>query len=288
MLQPPRSLPGRVVLGAVVLLVLSGCSQAFNVARYRGDNEALFNATMAQYRRGRWDSAVAGFERLTLELPARDTLLPVAHFYLGLSHGKRKEHLLAAQAFTRVTESFADHHLADDAAFGTARSYQRLWRKPSLDASYGETALATYRLYLSMFPNGELRPTAERQLVQLQDALATKEYLNGMFYRRRKYYDSAIIYFRGVVTNYPDVPRARDAWLRLVETYREIKYAADAAEACEEARKRWPDDAEVRSTCPATAGMATPASPTPPTPPADTARREPPAGGSVPPTPPPR
>ena len=272
----------------VVILLAAACAQGFNVTKFKGDDAALFTATMREYQRGNWDNAVAGFEKLTLELPARDTLLPVAHYYLGLAHGHRKEHLLAAQAYTRLTESYPEHALADDALYGAARSYERLWRKPQLDAQYGQTALSTYRLYLAMYPSGEQRAAAERQVANLEQRFATKEYLNGMFYRRRKYFDSALIYFRGVVQNYPDTPRARDAWLRLAEVYREIHYAADAADACKEARSRWPSDAEVNRVCPAaeagTTSTAKPATPAPagtdstrrPTPPDSTVPRPPP------------
>jgi outer membrane protein assembly factor BamD len=265
-------------LALALFAAVAACSQGFNLAKFKGDDAALFAATMREYQAGHWDNAVAGFERLTLELPARDTLLPVAHYYLGLSHGKRHEHLLAAQAYTRLTESYPEHALADDALYGAARSYHRLWRKPQLDAQYGQTAVATYRLYLAMYPNGDQRAAAEQKVAELEQRFATKEYLNGMFYRRRKYFDSAVIYFRGVVTNYPNTPRARDAWLRLAEVYREIHYAADATDACQEARTRWPDDSEVRRICPASAVPATPATT------ADTTRRPaaPPAGSPTP------
>jgi outer membrane protein assembly factor BamD len=239
------------------LFAAAACAPSFQPRTFKGSNEQLFTSSMRAYERHRWDDAVAGFERLTLELPARDTLLPLAHYWLGRAHGHRGEHLLAAQAFARVTESFPDHPLADEALYATARSYQKMWRKPTLDAQYGETALATYRLYLAMYPNATQRPQAERELARLEEWYATKDYENGMFYRRRKYFDSALIYFRNVVSSYPNAPKARLAYLRMIETYREIKYAADAAEACGAALKAYPQDLEVRAACPA--GGASPA-----------------------------
>ena len=277
---------GAVPVALLVAIAIVACSPAFNLTKFRGDDAALFAATMREYQQRHWDNAVAGFERLTLELPARDTLLPVAHYYLGLAHGHRHEHLLAAQAYTRLTESFPEHDLADDALYGAARSYYRLWRKPVLDAQYGQTALATFRLYLAMYPNGEMRSAAERLVADLEQRFATKDYLNGMFYRKRKYFDSAIIYLRSVVQNYPQTPRAKDAWLRLAEVYREIRYSADAADACNEARTRWPGDAEVQRVCPPGAAPATAAQPVTPSPATDTTRRPPPPDSTVPRPPP--
>jgi outer membrane protein assembly factor BamD len=282
----PSRRRGAVPVALLVAIAIVACSPAFNLTKFRGDDAALFAATMREYQQRHWDNAVAGFERLTLELPARDTLLPVAHYYLGLAHGHRHEHLLAAQAYTRLTESFPEHQLADDALYGAARSYYRLWRKPVLDAQYGQTALATFRLYLAMYPNGDQRPAAERLLGDLEQRFATKDYLNGMFYRKRKYYDSAVIYLRSVVTNYPQTPRAKDAWLRLAEVYREIRYAADAADACNEARTRWPADAEVRRICPQGTTPAATSSPPPPAATTDTTRRPTPPDSTVPRPPP--
>jgi outer membrane protein assembly factor BamD (BamD/ComL family) len=49
---------------------------------------------------------------------------------------------------------------------------------------------------------------------------ATKDYENGMQYMRRKAYDSAILYFRDIVTKYPNTARSRDALLELASVRR--------------------------------------------------------------------
>jgi outer membrane protein assembly factor BamD (BamD/ComL family) len=66
---------------------------------------------------------------------------------------------------------------------------------------------------------------------------------------RRKAYDSAIIYLRDVTRLYPGTPSAKLSYLRLLEAYRAINYKEDVAETCTEARKFYPDDAEVRQAC---------------------------------------
>jgi hypothetical protein len=81
-----------------------------------------------------------------------------------MAHVRQRENLLAAQSFTRLYESFPDDTSADDAALEAARSYKRLWRKPVLDATYGETALATYNTLLGLFPTSELADAAREEL----------------------------------------------------------------------------------------------------------------------------
>jgi outer membrane protein assembly factor BamD len=78
---------------------------------------------------------------------------------------------------------------------------------------------------------------------------AQKNYLSGMYYLRRRAYDSGIIYFKDVLARYPSTPTVRLALLRLVDSYKAIHYKDDAQDACATLKKTYPNDAEVRTTC---------------------------------------
>lgn len=222
--------------------------QGFQPAKYT-TNESLYRASLDQFERGKWGNAIAGFEKLTLELPARDSLLPRSYWYLAKAHAGNREHLLAAQGFIRLTESFPDDTLADDALLESGRSYARMWRRPVLDPQYGLLAISTLNSLSALYPSSPLIPEAQREIDRLREWLATKDYETGLFYMRRKAYDPAIIYFQDVVEKYPETGKARDARLKLVEAYREIRYREDANEVCAELRRTYPDDAEVREEC---------------------------------------
>ncbi|NUR33249.1 MAG: outer membrane protein assembly factor BamD [Gemmatimonadaceae bacterium] len=247
----------RRALVATLLLLAAACHPDFEITKFP-TNEALYRAATEEFARGRWENAVAAFEKLTTDLPARDTLLPRAHWYLARAHQEKAEWVLAATSFSRLTESFPDDSLADDAALEAARSYRKLWRKPALDPTYGESALASYNTLLGLYPTSPLIPQARKELADLEEMFAQKNYLSGMYYFRRGGYDSGIIYFKDVINRYPQSASARLAQLRLVDSYKKIRYREDAVEACAALRKRFPDDAEVRATC---ADVAAPPSP---------------------------
>jgi outer membrane protein assembly factor BamD len=219
---------------------------------------------------------VTAFEKLTTDLPARDTLLPRAHWYLARAHQQREEWVLAATSFSRLTESFPDDTLAPAAALEGARSYRKLWRKPTLDPTYGENALATYNTLLSLYPQSPQAEIGKKEVAELEEMFAQKNYLAGLYYFRRGGYDSGIIYFKDVLTKYPTSPTARLAQLRLVDAYKAIRYREDAADACAALRKSYPDDAEVRRACD---GIANP-----PAPVASTPASSPPSSTGPPPT----
>jgi outer membrane protein assembly factor BamD len=233
----------------VVLAVLSGaCGRGFKLSRYT-TNEALFNAGLDQLKRRKWDNAISAFEKLTFDLPARDTLLPLAHWYVGRAHAGRSEHLLAAQAYNRFAESFATDSLADDAMYEAAREYQKLWRRPTLDANYGELAISQFQSMLGLYPDSELKDQAEKQMSTLAEMFAAKDYEAGLYYFRRRAFDSAIIYFKDVVKNHPQTAKSREAMLRLAESYEAIRYREDKKEVCTTLQERFPSDKEVALAC---------------------------------------
>lgn len=259
-----RSVPSTVALLALAVVVaLAACAKGFQVSAFGGSNERLYAAGVREFDRRHWDNAVTAFEKLSVDLPARDTLLPRVYYYLGRAHVGKGENLLAAQSFSRLTESFPDDSLADDALLESGEAYRRLWRKPVLDAQYGQTSLATYRTLLALYPNSALRSRAEAAVARLEEMFATKDYNSGMFYMRRKAFDSAIIYFRDVVKNYPNASKSRQAYLRLVDAYAAIRYKDDVADVCATLHKNYPGDREVRAACgsapAAAARTATPA-----------------------------
>ena len=234
---------------AAALVAFAGCVRTLNLRQYP-NNEARYVAGTQFLQQRKWDYAVQIFERLTLDLPARDTLLPASHFHLAEAYSARGEHLLSAQSYSRLSESFPTDSFADDALYHAGREYQALWRRPVLDPQYGGEAAVKFEEMLGLYPDSELKDSATAQLLVLQEWFATKDYESGMHYLRRKAYDSAIIYMRDVVTKYPNTVRARDAYLRLAQAYEAIRYKDDKADVCKTLRERYPNDSEVTAMCP--------------------------------------
>ena len=236
-----------VLLGLAA--ALAGCAPGFQPRNF-ANPEALFRASVLEYQRKHWDNAQLGFERLTTDLSARDPLLAPAYFYLALTHERRSEFLLAAQSFERVTDGFPDDTLAPTAMLGVGRSYQKLWRKPTLDPEHGTKAASILRALLSSYPDAKEVAEAKSRIADIEEWLAEKDYLTGIHYVRvRRAVDPAIIYFKDVVTTYPNTKSARLAWLRLHELYTKIRWKEDAAETCTAMWRAYPKDADVTGVC---------------------------------------
>jgi outer membrane protein assembly factor BamD len=246
-------IPNRVEFRLLVLLAvataLAGCGRGFQPRDY-ATPEALFQATLLEFQAKKWDNAQLGFERLTSDLSSRDPLLAPAYFYLALTHEKRQEYLLAAQAFERVTDGFPDDTLAPTAMLGTGRAYQSMWRRPSLDPEQGQKAASVLRALLSSYPESRETEEAKRRITLLEEWFAEKDYQTAVHYIKvRPVVDGAIIYLKDIVTTYPSTKAARLSWLRLHELYTKIRWKEDAAETCTAMWKAYPGDVEVKTAC---------------------------------------
>ena len=245
-----RSSVGRAVALAAIL-VAAACRPAFQPRNY-ASSTLLYNASMAEYNKKRYDNAVTGFERLTLDLSARDTLLPLAHWWLAHAHGMKLENLLAASSYARLAESFPDDTLAPRAMLLAGASYRKLWRRPDLDATYGDLAQIQFRQLSALYPDSPERKLADSASQEIDENKAAKDYGTGMFYVRRNAFESSLIFFKDVVKNYPNTRMARNALMAMVNVYRrpQLKYLPEAAETCVTLRTAYAGDAEVAALCP--------------------------------------
>jgi len=244
---------------ALLLVAPLACKPPFDPKIYT-DPGKLWDAAMTEYKAHRYDNAAKAFEKLTLDLPARDPRLPLSYYYLAQSQTKNGEYLLAAGTYNRLIDAFPQDTLVDDAFYLSGKAYQHEWRAPQLDATYGKSAQSAYEAITTSFPDSKYAPDAQKELVKLDEWFAEKDYGTGYLYLKRKAFDSAIIYFKDVIRLHPHARKTRDAYLSLLDAYRAIKYTEDARDLCDAMRKAYPNDGEILKECgPA---PATPAVPT--------------------------
>lgn len=235
-------------LGAITIAMV-GCGSHFNPDAYPTP-ETLLSASKAAMDHGDCDGASRGFQRAILELPARDSAVADANFYLAECSFRKGNYLEASRQFRRVVDARPDHPLAPQALLRAGEALAKLWKNPSLDPSYGETAVATLTDLVARYPNSDAAKEAHAQIAAINDKLALKTLHNGEFYYRLHAYDSAIIYFRAVVAKYPNSTHAPDALLRLIRTYAKIGYTDEARETCAHLRRYYPN-APASDDCPA-------------------------------------
>jgi outer membrane protein assembly factor BamD len=185
-----------------------------------------------RFRRGDWEGTITALERANLEMPPVDPRRSRLHFMMGESMFQQGDFLQAAREFRRVSDDTPGDPLAADALLRAGDSFSALWRRPELDPTYGQTAMATYSEVGNRFPGTSAAKQAQLRLTQLQDNFAWKQYKSGSYYMHLKAYDSAILYFRDVVATYPRSKAAPLALTDLVKAYYKLGYLEDVKETC--------------------------------------------------------
>ena len=224
--------------------------------------EAELERALTIFRRGDFRRALLLLQRVTFEFGPNQPEVARARYYLAECYFQTGDRVQAATEFRKVADEFPTTEYAPLALLRAGDSNLRMWRRAELDPTFGETALAIYQELAGRYPETDAAARARPHVRRLENQFAEKTYKNGMFYLKRKAYDSAIIYFKDVIANFPNSQRAPDALLRLVDSYTAIRYTQEVQETCAHLRRFYPKASGLDRSCPATADTtATPATP---------------------------
>jgi outer membrane protein assembly factor BamD len=225
-------------------LVLGGCASR-GPAFGSMDGDALFQYGMERLAERRWGDAAEAFQQMLLAY-SNHPRSQEARFRLGEAYQGRREWITAATEFNRLATEFPAGAWADDARFQTCRSYSRLAPRPQLDQEYTRVAIEHCRSLLAYYPDSDYAPESRELIAVMTERLAEKEYLTGEHYFNRRAFDSAVIYYQGLVADYPASPWAPRALLRLVQTFERLGYDQEAGAARNRLLTEYPGSAEAR------------------------------------------
>ena len=225
--------------------------------------DSLWQSVTDAYQRRKWDDAIARIERFLLEAPAAEPRRVEAHMMFGESHFGKKNRLDAAREFRKVSDETPTHPLAPAALLRVGDAYAELWRRPELDPTYGQSALATYQELLSRYPDSEAAKQAQVKVAGINDRMATKAFKSARYYLRLRAYDSAIIYLRDLLASYPRSSVAPEALIALIGAYQRLGYLEDVRETCDYLQRFHPEAPGSNRACPAGLAPADTVAPAP-------------------------
>lgn len=238
-------------IAALSVLVAVACHHGpARVASGPTPEQTQARATQA-FRHGDFRRAQDLYQRLLFDLAPGSPQLPEVRYFLAESNFQLGQLIEAAHQFRQVADQFPESPYAPVALLRAADANMRSWHDPDLDPSYGQAALAIYQELQGRYPESDAAARARLQAGRVRAWLADKSYNNGMFYLRRRAYDSAIIYFKDVIASYPETPRVADALLRLIDAYAAIGYTSELRETCDNLRRYHPEAAGQARACPA-------------------------------------
>jgi outer membrane protein assembly factor BamD len=247
----------RLGVGLAVLLAAcgggSGRSPATSPAPVSASSarlDSLWRRAEAAVRHGKWGDAAKLVDQLLLEFPPGDSRIARAHYYLAEAYYAQGRHLEAAREFRKASDETPNDRIAPEALLRLGDVYSDLWRRPELDPTYGQTALATYQELLNRYPDAAAAKRAQLRINELNERFAYKAYRSALFYFRLKAYDSAILYLKDLVANYPKAAVVPEALVKLVQAYKTLGYREDVQETCGYIRRFHPRTPGAKEVCP--------------------------------------
>jgi outer membrane protein assembly factor BamD len=213
--------------------------------------DSLWRQSQWSVRHGKWSDAAKLLDRVLLEFAPGDPRIARAHFFMGEADYAQGKHLEAAREFRKASDETPNDPIAPEALLRLGDVYADLWRRPELDPTYGQTALATYQELLNRYPTSKAADRAQLRIAELNERFAYKAYKSAVFYFRLKAYDSAILYLKDLVANYPKASVVPDALIKLVQAYKTLGYREDVQETCGYIRRFHPKTPGASEVCPA-------------------------------------
>ena len=252
-------------LRVIALAALAACGHGPRLTPASQPDVELARARR-QFHSGDCTHATVSLRRLTFELGPTEPELAEVRYSLAECYFQTGDKVQAAHEFRQVADQYPTSEYAPLALLRAGDANLRLWRRPELDPTYGQSALAIYQELAGRYPGTTAAARAQQHVQQLREWFAEKDYKNGMFYLKRfgvHAYDSAIIYFKDVIASYPGTSRVPDALMRLVEIYRAINYTDELKETCTHLRRFYPRADGLEKTCPADTSGGTASTPAP-------------------------
>lgn len=176
-----------------------------------------------------WERAASYFEVLIQNAPYSD-LAPLALINISLIHQHVGNTARAVDALDRLINLYPESLLADDAYLQLGNTFASLNDGPLYDQGSTREALSYYEDFLVLFPDHPDVGEGEVGLAEMRNANAeSKLVIGAYYYKYRKWYQAAEIFFNEAITLAPEseaAATARDYLARIEENDRK---PADAA-----------------------------------------------------------
>ncbi|MBU1912525.1 MAG: outer membrane protein assembly factor BamD [Candidatus Omnitrophica bacterium] len=141
----------------------------------------------------------------------------LAKLKAGLAYKDIRDYDSAILMFKDLIDRYPNSSVIDKARFQLAECSKLLSVKPEYDQTPTNLARREFEDFLKKHPDSEMAPDAKQVVDKLKSREAENAYETAKFYEARKAPESAVIYYKDIVQNYPDTEWAKKARERLNE-----------------------------------------------------------------------
>ena len=228
----------------LICMLLLSCSGNKNVKPIVTADDQYSHA-LRLYNKEDYEKARVEFQKLIFNYPS-SPLIVDAKYYLADCYYLKKDYLLAANEFKRFSEDYSQSQLAPIALFKAGEAYYKLSKRPELTQDETKKALDALQLLIIKYPGNSIVERAREEISKCHNKLATKEYINGKFYFKLKFYDAALIYLEPILEGYPDVAITPKVLYLVAISYDKLDQKDKAQKTREDLASKYPNSSETK------------------------------------------
>jgi outer membrane protein assembly factor BamD len=175
------------------------------------------------------ERAVAYFETIVMTAPYSD-YAPLALMNSARGYKRMSETIAAIDALDRMISTYPRNVLTPDAYLKIAETHASLVDGPYYDQASTKEAITYYEDYMILFPGDGGMASAEKGLDEMKTVLAkSKLTIADYYYKYRKNYKAAKVFYNEAITVYPDSAVAKEARDKLVSVEAKLDAQAQSA-----------------------------------------------------------
>lgn len=163
------------------------------------------------------ERAIEYFEQIVANAPYSD-YAPLSLMNIARGHQKLKSTEEAIDALDRMINSYPQNLLTPDAYLKLAQTHASLVDGPYYDQASTKSSITYFEDYLIQFPGDAGAGSAEKGRAEMKTMLAqSKMLMADYYYKHRRNYKAARVFYNEAITTYPDSPVAERARVMLAD-----------------------------------------------------------------------
>ncbi len=194
----------KLVVPIMALLLFTGCAWFFDKNMDEKTAQELVNDGMEAFNSQQYHTAVESFQKLKDWYPFSKYAI-LAELKIADSRYYMEEYGAAAVAY----DSFESLHPRNDAIpyviFQLGMCYIHQLESIDRDQTSAQKAIEIFSRLKKSYPDSKYASQADAYIWQATKNLAAHEFYIGEFYFKNKHYKAAVVRFKAVVANFPDV-----------------------------------------------------------------------------------
>ena len=198
------------------MMLISCASAAKSRVKHSVNCTEKIHQAMVKFDKKKYTSAQFLFTEVMEQCPGNvneDTLL----MYLGKSFLGMKKFEEAKMQFSRLVQSFPASPLAEEAYYMVGYCAYRASSPSYLDQGSTKEAMQTLQNVIDRYAGSSFADSAKMYVVKCVEKLAEKEFINAHYYESINRLESAIVYFKYIIEEYPSSSFALQSKLFMAE-----------------------------------------------------------------------